>query len=184
MEDAQIIALFWSRSETAIGQLAAKYGKLIFQIAHNILANREDAEECANDTYLGAWNAIPPRRPDPLAAFVCRITRNTALNRRRANRAQKRGPLPDLPLAELEDCLPGPSMEEVCSARELGRAIDAFLDTLDPENRAIFLRRYWFSDPVGTIAAELGLRENTVSVRLSRLRGRLKTYLEKEGVTV
>lgn len=184
MEDTQLVCLFWARSEAAIEQLAAKYGKLIFQIAKNLLGNHQDAEECTNDTYWGAWNAIPPQRPDPLVAFVCRIARNTALNRRREKQAQKRGAVPELPIAELEMCLPGPSMEEVWSARELGQAIDTFLDTLDEENRAIFLRRYWFSDSIGAIAAALGLRENTVSVRLSRLRGKLKAYLEKEGVTL
>lgn len=184
MEDSQIVSLLWARSERAIAALAEKYEKLIFRVAGNILENREDAAECVNDTYLGVWNSVPPQRPNPLTAFVCRIARNVSLNKYRSNRAQKRDSTYDLPLSELEGCLPGPSVEEVWSAQELGRILDRFLDTLDRENRVIFLQRYWFSDSVSAIAARRGMSANHVSVRLSRMRGQLRQYLIQEGVRV
>lgn len=181
MEDERIIALFFARSEQAVAALAAKYERLIYQIAHNILGQPEDARECVNDTYLGVWNAIPPARPDPLTAFVCRIARNTALKRRRARAAAKRDGGWERSLDELAEAIPAPSAEEDWSAAELGRAVDRFLDTLDRESRVLFVRRYWFGDPVRQLAALTGRTENNVSVRLSRLRGRLRTYLEQEG---
>ena len=181
MEDREIIRLFWDRSELAISALAEKYGALVLRIAGNIVSSWEDAEECRNDTYLGVWNEIPPKEPDPLCAFVCRIARNISLKRFRFSRAGKRDRSRELPISELENCLFGPSAEMECSARELGRAIDRFLDTVDPVSRVIFLRRYWFSDPVGDIAAELGLEPNHVSVKLSRTRDKLRRQLQKEG---
>lgn len=182
MEDREIISLFFERSERAIRELSEKYGRLIFCIASNILGNWEDADECVSDTYLGVWNDIPPQEPNPLIAFVCRIARNIALKKYRANTAQKRDFSRELPLAELENCLFSPSAEEICSTRELGRAIDRFLDTVDEESRIIFLRRYWFSDAVGDIADLLDMTENNVSVKLSRTRNKLRKYLQKEGV--
>ena len=182
MEDREIIGLFFERSERAIRELSEKYGRLVFRVANNILGNWEDTDECVNDTYLGVWNAIPPKEPDPLMAFVCRIARNTALKKYRANTAQKRDGFRELPLEELENYLFSPSSEEVCSARELGWAIDRFLETIDRESRIIFLRRYWFADSVRDIADLMDVSENSVSVRLSRTRGKLKKYLEKEGV--
>lgn len=181
MEDSQIVSLLWARSEQAIEALAEKYEKLIFRIAGNILESREDVSECVNDTYLGIWNNIPPQRPNPLLAFVCRVARNVSLNKHRYNRAQKRNGAHDLPLSELESCLPGPSAEEVWSAQELGRILDRFLDTLNRENRVIFLQRYWFSDSVSSIAARRGMSANSVSVRLSRMRSQLRQYLIQEG---
>lgn len=179
MEDAEIISLFWGRSEGAIGAVTEKYGGLVKRILRNILGDPQDVEECENDTYLGLWNEIPPQRPEILPAFVCRIARNRALHRVRYRTAGKRGPASAL--EELDASVFAPSAEEHCSARELGRAIDAFLDTLDPESRVIFLRRYWFSDPLGDIGRELGLTENHVAVKLSRTRKKLKNYLMKEG---
>lgn len=184
MEDNTIIRLFWERSECAIESLSAKYGRLVRQISANILANEEDALECVNDTWLGVWNAIPPARPEKLMPYVCQIARNISLKRHRDNTAKRRDSRGDLPIAELEDCLPGPSVEEIWSARELGRTIDRFLDTQETENRVIFLRRYWFSDPVSEIAARMGMSENQISVRLSRMKKRLKAYLAKEGIEV
>ena len=143
----------------------------------NILADAQDAEECANDTYLGVWNSIPPNRPEPLRPYVCRIGRNIALNRLRSNTAQKRSGY-ELSLDELSGCISAPNQDDGLA---LGRAIDAWLDTLNKENRAIFLRRYWFGDSVKDIATALHMKENAVSVRLSRLRDSLKAYLIKEG---
>ena len=163
MEDAEIVDLFFQRLEQAIPETAAKYQGLIFQISRNILENPQDAEECVNDTYLGLWNAIPPHRPNPLLAFVCRVARNVSL-------------------VELEGCLAAPSAEETWSAQALGQTLDCFLDTLDRKSRVMFLRRYWFSDSVSWIARQMGITENHVSVQLHRIRSRLKQYLEQEGV--
>ena len=181
MEDRKILELLWNRIDSAIDALAAKFGRLLYRIAMNILNSHPDAEESVNDTYLAIWNAVPPQRPDPLAGFVYRVGRNTALKRLRQNTAQRRNSAYDLSLDELSGCIPDTATEETLDARELGRAIDRFLDTQLPPNRIIFLRRYWFGDSVGTVARLMGLRENTVSVRLNRMRNDLKAYLIKEG---
>lgn len=181
MEDRHIIQLFLRRAETAVGALADKYGKQLHKLARNILGDREDAEECVNDTYLAVWNAIPPNEPDPLSAYVLRIGRNTALKRLRGNMAQKRNTTYDLSLEELSSCISSCDLNEALNARALGQAIDAFLDTLSKENRSLFVRRYWFGDSVKDIARSVGLTENTVSVRLNRTRGKLKDYLTQEG---
>jgi RNA polymerase sigma-70 factor (ECF subfamily) len=149
-------------------------------MAKNILSSHQDAEECVNDTYLAIWNVIPPKRPEPLAPFVYRTGRNIALNRLRANTALKRSAY-EVSLDELSGCIAGPDLWETVDARELGRQINAFLATISRENRVIFLRRYWFGDSVKDIAADLQLSENTVSVRLSRLRDKLRSYLSQEG---
>lgn len=184
MEDNRIVELLWGRSEQAIESLSKKYGRLVQQIAANILVNEEDAAECVNDTWLGVWNAIPPARPEKLMPYVCRIARNVSLKRHRDNTARKRDRRGDLPLCELEECLPARTVEEMWSARELGRTIDRFLDTLEVENRVIFVRRYWFSDPVSEIAVRMRMSTNQISVRLSRVRKKLKVYLAKEGIEV
>lgn len=182
MEDREIIRLLWERMETAVSALADKYERLVFQLSRNIVGNDEDAAECTNDTWMGVWDSIPPHKPQVLRAYVCRIGRNVSLKRYRSNTAAKRNTAYDVSLEELENSLSGLTLEEVWSARELGRAIDRFLDTLDRENRVIFLRRYWFSDSVASIAALMGMSENNISVRLSRTRSRLRSYLEKEGI--
>ena len=177
MEDERILSLLWQRAEAAIDALARKFGHRLHCTAVNLLSDPQDAEECVNDTYLAVWNAIPPRRPLPLAPYVYRTGRNIALNRLRANTAQKRSGY-ELSLEELSAFLPSPDHTD---SRELGKAMDAFLDTISPKDRAIFLRRYWFGDPVKSIAAGLELTENAVSLRLHRTRERLRTYLIKEG---
>lgn len=182
MDDSRIIDLLFQRAEGAIDALKTRFGAQLYRIASNILPSPQDAEECVADTYLAVWNAIPPQRPDPLAGFVCKVGRNIALNRLRSNQAQKRDSSYDLSLDELAGCIPGPGLEETLDSRELGRAIDRFLDTLSKENRVIFLRRYWFGDSVKDIAKFSGLSENLVSVRLNRIRDKLKHYLIKEGL--
>ena len=181
VEDQKIVDLFFARSEMAIVMLAEKYEKLLYKISFNILNDHEDVAECINDTYLGVWNAIPPQRPNPLSAFVCRIARNLSLNRYRRKTAGKRNSTLEVSLDELAACVPTPSAEEEWNARELGRAIDAFLETLDAEKRVLFVRRYWFTDSIGDLAGLLHMSENLVSVRLNRIRKQLKRYLEKEG---
>lgn len=180
MDDRKIIALFFARAEGAIDALAKKFGKGLHRCAQNILGSREEAEECVNDTYLAIWNAIPPAQPDPLAGFVFRVGRNTALKRLRYNTARKRSGY-EVSLDELAGCIAGEDLWETLDARALGRTIDAWLDTLSRENRVIFLRRYWFGDSVRDIARIFGMQENAVSVRLNRLRSKLKDHLIKEG---
>lgn len=184
MDDRRIVELFWNRSELAIQALAAKYERLLYKISFQILENDEDVAECINDTYMGVWNAIPPTKPDPLSAFVCKITRNMSLNRYRANHAGKRDASMEVSLEELTECISLPSAEEEWNAKELGMQINRFLHTLEQENRVLFVRRYWFADSVKEIAADLKMSENLVSVRLKRIRKQLKQYLEKEGYSI
>lgn len=185
MEDGQIIELFFARSESAIGELDAKYGALCRRLSWSIVGSAQDAEECVNDAYLGAWNAVPPERPSPLAAYLCKIVRNLSLKRVRDGRAAKRGGACECSIQELGDCVPGgASAESELEAKELARIIGKFLDTLSGENRFIFMRRYWFCDSYEEIAGAVGLSVKSVSVRLTRLRGRLRKYLEERGVVV
>ena len=175
-----ILLLLLGRSESALEAMAERFGPRLLALCMNILGSREDAEETVSDTYLAVWNSVPPRKPDPLDPFVYRTGRNLALKRLRWNTAEKRSAY-EVPLAELEGCIGSDTLSELTEARELGRAIDRFLSTLSRENRVMFLRRYWYGDSVADIAAGLGLRKNTVTVRLGRIRERLRTYLQKEG---
>lgn len=186
MEDAAIVALFWERNERALTETAAKFGAYCRKIAMNILGSTRDAEECENDTLLAAWNSMPDNRPDRLAPYLGRITRNLALDRSDAARAQKRGGgQAALVLEELEDCLPAPDgVEEQFDAAETARRISAFLRTLPEETRRIFVRRYWYCDPSADIAARLGISEAKVRVTLHRTRKKLAAYLEEGSVTV
>ena len=181
MEDKKIIQLLFARAENAIVELSTRFGKQLHRIAYNILENQSDAEECTNDTYLALWNAIPPVSPDPLAPYVYRTGRNTALKRLHRDTAKKRDSRYDVSLEELNECLPGETMEQTMDARELGRAMNRFLDLKSKESRYIFVRRYWFGDSIGDIARELKMQENAVYVRLNRIRNSLKEYLMKEG---
>ncbi len=181
MEDRQIVKLFLQRSDSAIPATIRKYGSRLRQLAANILRDPRDAEEAVNDTYLALWNAIPPEEPDPFSAYSYRVCRNTSLNKYRSNTALMRNSAYDLSLDELAQSIPDTAMEETISARELGRAIDAFLAKQSRDSRVIFLRRYWFGDSVKDIAQALGMKESAVSVRLSRTRSALNLYLIKEG---
>ena len=184
MEDARIIELFFERSEQAIAGLSEKYGPTCLRIAENILNDRSDAEECVNDAYLAVWNAIPPEKPQALLSYVCRIVRNLALKKHRANTAGKRGSRCDIALDEIAECLPSASdVESEFEAKRAAESINAFLASLDKESRVLFVRRYWFSDPVSDIAADFGRSGHYISVRLSRIRKKLKNHLEKEGIT-
>lgn len=181
MDDKKIIALFFARSERAIVSLAAKYEKLLYKICIQIVEDREDAAECINDTYLGVWNAIPPTEPDPLLAYVCKIARNVSFNRFRKKKTAKRDSAMQVSLEELSPSIPLPSAEDEWSAKELGRLINQFLHTLTAEQRVLFVRRYWFADPIKEIAKDFGISENLASVRLKRICERMKKYLQKEG---
>lgn len=182
VDDRQILRLLWERMEEAITALAQKFGRGLHALAMNILNSRPDAEEAVNDTYLALWNAIPPERPDPLTPYVYRVGRNTALKKLRYNTAQKRCSDYTLSLDELAESLPGGTVEETLDAKVLGQAIDRYLSTLSAANRMLFMRRYWYGDPVKEIAAGFGMCPDTVSVRLNRLRAGLRDYLYKEGI--
>ena len=185
MDDQAILTLFRQRQDRAIAETEAKYGKLCFRVADNILADAQDAEECVNDTYLGVWDRIPPLRPDSLGSYVCRIARNLAVSKLRSETAQKRDGGFELVLDELAEVVPsGVDLEDELMARETLRAIEAFLSAQDSEDRCLFVRRYWFADSVGDIAAATHSRESRVSARLFRLRGKLRKYLQKEGLLV
>ena len=185
MSDSKIIELFYERSEQAIVELSKKYGDICYRIAVNILKNEFDAEECVNDTYLGAWNTIPPKKPNPLRAYICRLTRNISIKRYHHNTAQKRNSCYDVSLDELEGCLSSPlTVQDEVSADELATMIDKFLDGLDQTNRVMFVRRYWFSDSVSDIAAMFKMNSHTVTVRLSRTREKLRRYLTERGVAI
>ena len=185
IDDKSIIELFFQRSEQGLAELDIKYGKLCHTLSHNILNSRQDAEECVNDAYLGVWNAIPPARPDPLRAYVCKVVRNISLKLYYKKEAKKRSSEYDIAMQELEDCLPAPNtVEAEVEAKELALMIEQFLDTLNDENAVIFLRRYWFSDTYAEIAERTGISEKSVSMRLVRLRKQMKQYLLEREVYV
>ena len=184
MDDKQIIRLFFERSEQAITELSQKYGDLCMKIARRILNDHQDAEECVNDAYLGAWNSIPPQSPDPLRSYICRIVRNRSLKKLRANTAIKRGSQFEVSLSELEDCIPDSSMDEQLSISELSAQINAFLAVLPKDDRLMFVKRYWFSESISELADAFGITENNVSVRLSRIRGKLHQYLNRKEANV
>ena len=186
MDDQKIISLFWMRSEDAIAAASEQYGAYCRSIAHRILQNEADVEECLNDTWMGAWNAIPPCRPNSLSVFLGKMTRNFALNRVKYETAQKRGEGETaLVLSELEDCIPSENgVEEQFDEMLLIGAIEDFLRKQTKEKRQIFVQRYWFMMPVKEIANTYGMREGKIHSMLFRMRNELKLYLEKEGIQV
>ncbi len=183
MQDTEIIELYWARSERAIPATSERYGSYCSAIAWNILHSREDAEECVNDTWLNAWNAMPPHRPSILSAFLGRLTRNLALDRCQRNTAEKRGggEVPAI-LDELSECVSGSEdVEGSVERQEVLAAINAFLRQLPERNRQLFLCRYWYSDSVANIAERFGMKENAVSKSLGRTRAALREHLQKGG---
>ncbi len=186
MEDQDIIALYWERNEKALEETAGKYGSYCRSIAWNILNSREDAEECVNDTWFRAWNAMPPQRPNILQAFLGKITRNLSLDRYKAGHAVKRGGGQlSLALEELGESIPtGQDVEEAAAFRELSRLLDAFLRELPERDCCVFLRRYWFVDSTAEIAQRYQMAEGSVKSSLYRTRQKLRACLEKEGVAV
>ena len=186
MEDTEIIELYFSRVETAIGETSKKYGSYLNQVAYNILRIREDTEEVVQDTYLAAWNTIPPQRPNVFRHYLSRITRNLAFDRLDYLTAKCRNPHMTVVLSELEDCLPdwkGDPYEAV-ELRAVGQSINAFLSGLDRTDCGIFLCRYYHSLSVSEISKKTGLSENNVKYRLRRMRKSLRLHLEKEGMTI
>ncbi|MBE5948193.1 MAG: sigma-70 family RNA polymerase sigma factor [Lachnospiraceae bacterium] len=183
MEDCAIVGLYWDRDEQAIPATSEKYGRYCTSIAKNILGNIEDAEECVNDTYLNAWNSMPPHKPDVLSTFLGKITRNLSLNRYKYNTAEKRGGGEAVVvLDELSEVVSDTDIvEQEIERKELVNAINTFLDTLDLKKRSIFICRYWYFDSVEDIATSFGMTENNVSVILNRLRKKLQQYLSERG---
>ena len=184
MDDSKIIALFFARNEDAIRHTDDTYGRRLFYLAERIVKNDQDAEESVNDTYMRAWDTIPPQKPRHLFAYLAKICRHFALDRLDWNNAAKRKAEIVSLTQEMEVCIPDSHRDRELEARELGRLLDAFLRTLTPENRMVFLRRYWYVDTVAEIAVRYGLSESAVQMRLSRTRDKLSAYLEMEGIKV
>lgn len=186
MTDQQILELFWARSEDAITQTDRLYGRYFRFIAREILRDEEDAKETVNDAYLKAWNTIPPQKPNPLKAFLGRITRQLSINRLVQNTAQKRGGGQYfLALDELEECIPdGSSEEKLVSKIALTDALNRFLRELPPEQRQMFLLRYWYTRSIADIATSFGVSQSKVTSLLFRVRAKLKEHLEKEEFSV
>ncbi len=184
MDDERIIDLYWARDERALEETERKYGGYCHTIARNILSDGEDARECVNDTWLGAWNAMPEDRPRRLAVYLGTITRRVALNRWKAAHTAKRGGGETaLAVEELSECIPGGRSAEAClEAAELGRTVEGFVRALPDVERQVFLCRYWYLDPVADIARRFGFSQSKVKSMLARTRQRLWAYLRKEGL--
>lgn len=184
MEDKRIVELYFARDEQALTETRQKYSRYLHRVAHNVLQNEQDAEECVSDTYLRAWNAIPPHRPTRLSVFLGKITRHLALDRYAALTADKRGggTGADL-LEEWRDALPdteGDPADDLAVRDALSR----FLRQLPAEGRRVFIRRYWYGDTIAAIAADSHSTESRIKMMLARTRGELKTFLEKEGIAL
>ena len=183
MEDEKIVMLYWERNENAIRETEEKYGKYCYTVAYNILHSHEDSDECVNDTWSGAWNAMPPERPTKLKSYLARITRNIAIDKLRYINAQRRGAEVASVIDEYWECIPSDDalIEDEMLMR---KAINGFLASLDDRTRVIFMRRYWYSMSVKDIADGMRLSESHVSVILHRTRSKFKDYLTKEGIFV
>ena len=184
VEDKKIVELYWERSEAAIKETEAKYGTYCHSVAYRILQSTEDAEECVNDTYLRAWEAMPPHKPSKLSSFLGKITRNLALNRYWANRAQKRSAEMELILDEVGEFLPDPTEQPISEEVVLREAINGFVRALPPKKRQMFVQRYFYCCSVRTVARELGMSENAVKVSLHRIREEFRLHLIKEGIEI
>lgn len=184
MDDKNIIKLLNDRKEKAIKELEIKYGGICMSIAKNVLGNISDAEECVNDALLAVWNSIPPNQPDILGAYVCKVAKNLSLKKLDYNMALKRNSHYDVSLEELSECISSNSVDTLVNEKELAEHINRFLGMLNKDNRVMFVRRYWYCDSISVIAKMFNMRENTVSVKLSRTREKLREYLLKEGINV
>lgn len=184
MDDEKIVQLYWERAESAIAETDRKYGSYCQSIAYAILQNSQDAEECVSDTYLHAWNAMPPHRPSVLSTFLGKITRRLSIDRwRNANRLKRGGGQLPLALEELGECIPGgQNPEEEVNRRLLAQIIDRFLLSLSVTERRIFLQRYWYLLSIAQIAQSQGFSQSKVTSLLHRTRCKLRKQLEKEGL--
>ena len=183
LPDEAIIELYWQRNEQAIIETDRKYGKYLFTIAYNIVHDRLDCEECVNDTYLGTWNRIPPQRPNVFQVFLSRIMRNIAVDKLRANSAQKRVPSEMIvSLDELDDCMACMDEVEEALLQDVSRALNSFLKTLNDREQFVFVCRYYYGDKISSIAHMLQIGEATVYRELATIRANLKDFMEKEGI--
>jgi len=184
MEDTKIIELLLARNEDGIKHMDDTYGRRLFVLADNIVRNDQDAEESVSDTYMKAWDTIPPKHPVHLFAYLAKICRNFALKKLDWKAAVKRNAEIVSLTEEMENCIPDAAREREIEARELGRMLDAFLHSLSDENQMVFLRRYWYMDSIAEIAVHYGISESAVQMRLIRTRSKLAAYLAKEGIKV
>ena len=184
MEDQKIVDLYWERSEQAIRVTEKKYGAYCHSVAYRILRSDEDAKECVNDTYLRAWEAMPPHRPSRLSTFLGKIVRNLALNRYWHNRAEKRSGEIEVILDEVEAFLPDPTAKPISEEVALREAINGFVGALDVKKRKMFVQRYFYCCSIRTIARELGMTENAVKVSLHRIREDFRAHLAKEEIEI
>lgn len=184
MEDDKIIALYWAREESAIRETDVAYGSRLHTLSDRILNSYEDSQECVSDTYLKAWNTMPPQWPKYLFAFLAKICRFICFGRLDWNNAAKRKADVVSLSAEMELCIPDRSVDARLEGEELGRLLNAFLDTLSKDSRLIFMRRYWYADSIEDIALRYSMGTSKVKTQLYRTRLKLKEYLEKEGITV
>ena len=185
VDDKQIIELYFERNEQAIKETEKKYGRFCHCIAMNVLGIHEDAEECVNDTYYSVWKQIPPTIPEIFKVYLGRITRNLSISRFRAMRAKKRYSSMEIMLSELNDCVPSSvNVEQSIEVMQLSEYISQWLDGLSEEDRALFVRRYWFGDEVQELAKKYGISAAKMAQRMLRLRKSLKAALEKKGVAL
>ena len=185
MEDNCIVDLYWARNESAIEETKIKYGRYCYTIAYNVLGNKEDADESVNDTYLVAWNSIPPNKPKPLAAYLGKLARNISLKKwRDKTRVKRGGGQADVTLSELGECITdGSSIEEKMEEKELAAIVNDFVKNLPDEERRIFVRRYWYMDSVEDIAKRFDCGKSKIKMKLLRTRNKLSERLKKEGLT-
>ena len=184
MNDSQIIALFWERNEDAIQETDAVYGRKLYAISDKILHSNQDAEESVSDTYMRAWETIPPQKPNYFFAYLAKICRNCSLSRLQWNSAAKRNAEVVSLTQEMENCIPDRSYERKLEGEEIGRVLNAFLDSISLESRLIFMRRYWYTDSIAEIAARYSISEGKVKTQLHRTRNKLQLFLAKEGIYV
>ena len=184
MEDRKIIELFLARNEDAIRFTADSYGTRLFSMADNILRNHQDAEESVSDTYMRAWDTIPPQRPRHFFAYVAKICRHFALDKLDWKHAVKRKADVICLTQEMENCIPDRIRDSELESRELGRLLDTFLKSQAPENRMVFMRRFWYSDSIAEIAGRYGISEAAVQKRITRTKAKLAAFLEQEGICV
>ena len=184
MTDSQIIALFWERNEDAIRETDAAYGRKLYAVSDKILRSAQDAEESVSDTYMRAWDTIPPQRPNYFFAYLAKICRNCSLSRLQWNSAAKRNAEVVSLTQEMENCIPDRSYERKLEGEEIGRVLNAFLDSISLESRLIFMRRYWYTDSIAEIAARYSISEGKVKTQLHRTRNKLQLFLAKEGIYV
>ena len=184
MTDTQIITLFWKRDEEAIRQTNAVYGHRLYIISDKILRSQQDAEESVSDTYMKAWETIPPQRPNYIFAYLAKICRNFSLLRLQWNSAAKRNAEVVCLTQEMENCIPDPSNQRRLEGEEIGQLLNRFLDSISLESRLIFMRRYWYTDSIDEIASRYHISQSKVKTQLHRTRNKLHQFLESEGICV